>query len=49
MLYWFHMAFKGNTPSKEDGETLKKLLTFANASVNLVEDVDENDDWGKRY
>ena len=43
------MAFKGNTPSKEDGETLKKLLTFANASVNLVEDVDENDDWGKRY
>ena len=49
LLYWFHMAFKEKSPSKEDGETLKKLLTFAHASVNLVEDVDENDDWGKRY
>ena len=49
VLYWFHLAFKEKSPSKEDGETLKKLLTFAHASVNLVEDVDENDDWGKRY
>ena len=49
LLYWFHMAFKEKSPSKEDGETLKKLLTFAHASVNLVEDVDENDEWGKRY
>ena len=43
------MAFKEKEPSKEDGETLKKILTFAHASVNLVEDVDENDEWGKRY
>ena len=43
------MAFKETSPSKEDGETLKKILTFAHASVNLVEDVDENDEWGKRY
>ena len=49
LLYWFHMAFKEKKPSKEDGETLKKILTFAHASVNLVEDVDENDEWGKRY
>ena len=49
VLYWFHLAFKEKSPSKEDGETLKKLLTFAHASVNRVEDVDENDDWGKRY
>ena len=45
LLYWFHMAFKEKSPSKEDGETLKKILTFAHASVNLVEDVDENDEW----
>ena len=49
ILYWFHLAFKGKTPSKEDGETLKKVLTFANASVNLVEDVAENAEWGIRY
>ena len=47
MLYWFHLAFKGKTPSNEDAETLKKVLTFAHASVNLVQDVDENDEWDK--
>ena len=45
MLYWYHLAFKEKSPSNEDGETLKKILTFAHASVNLVEDVDENDEW----
>ena len=49
MLYWYHLAFKEKEPSNEDGETLKKILTFAHASVNLVEDVDENDEWDKRY
>ena len=45
MLYWYHLAFKEKEPSNEDGETLKKILTFAHSSVNLVEDVDENDEW----
>ena len=49
ILYWFHLAFKNKEPSNEDGETLKKVLLFAHASVNLVEDVDENDEWDKRY
>ena len=48
-LYWFHLAFKEKEPSNEDAETLKMILTFARASVNLVEDVDENDEWDKRY
>ena len=49
ILYWHHLAFKEKEPSNEDGETLKKILTFAHASVNLVEDVDENDEWDKRH
>ena len=48
MLYWYHLAFKEKEPSNEDGETLKKILTFAHASANLVADVDENDEC-KRY
>ena len=49
VLYWFHLAFKEKSPSKEDGESLKMILSFAQCDIDLVQDVDENDDWGKRY
>ena len=49
LLYWFHMAFKEKSPSKEDGESLKMILSFAQCDIDLGQDVDENDDWGKRY
>ena len=46
VLYWFHLAFKKKKPSNEDGETLKKILCFANAYVNLVEETyDDPDGW----
>ena len=48
-LYWFHLAFKEKEPSKEDGETLKMILSFAQCDIDLVQDVDENDEWDKRY
>jgi hypothetical protein len=45
-MYWFHLAFKKKKPSNEDGETLKKILCFANAYVNLVEETyDDPDGW----
>ena len=49
LLYWFHMAFKEKSPSKEDGESLKMILSFAQCDIDLVQDVDENDEWDKRY
>ena len=48
-LYWFHLAFKEKEPSNEDAETLKMILSFAQSERDLVQDIDENDDWGKRY
>ena len=46
IMYWFHMAFKKKKPSNEDGETLKKIMVFANAYVNLVEETyDDPDGW----
>ena len=45
-MYWFHMAFKKKKPSNEDGETLKKVMVFAKADVNLVEETyDDPDGW----
>ena len=49
LLYWFHMAFKEKVPSNEDGESLKMILSFAQCDIDLVQDVDENDEWDKRY
>ena len=49
VLYWFHLAFKEKSPSKEDGESLKMILSFAQCDIDLVQDVDENDEWDKRY
>ena len=46
IMYWFHMAFKKKKPSNEDGETLKKVMVFAKADVNLVEETyDDPDGW----
>ena len=49
VLYWFHLAFKEKVPSNEDGESLKMILSFAQCDIDLVQDVDENDEWDKRY
>ena len=49
VLYWFHLAFKEKSPSKEDGESLKMILSFAQCEIDLIQDVDENDEWDKRY
>ena len=43
------MAFKEKEPSKEDGETLKMILSFAQCEIDLVQDIDENDEWDKMY
>ncbi len=43
------MAFKEKSPSKEDGESLKMILSFAQCEIDLIQDVDENDEWDKRY
>ena len=47
ILYWFHLAFKKQKPSNEDGETLKMILRFAECDIDLVqEDIgDEPDQW----
>ena len=48
ILYWFHLAFKKKEPSNEDGETLKKVIVFAKANVDLVEETyDDPDKWYK--
>ncbi len=49
ILYWHHLAFKNKKPSNEDGETLKKVLLFAHASVNLVEETDDDEEWDKEF
>ena len=49
VLYWFHLAFKEKSPSKEDGESLKMILSFAQSERDLVQDIDENDEWDKMY
>ena len=49
VLYWFHLAFKEKVPSNEDGESLKMILSFAQCEIDLIQDVDENDEWDKRY
>ena len=48
IMYWFHLAFKKKKPSNEDGETLKKVMVFAKANVDLVEETyDDPNEWSK--
>jgi len=48
ILFWFHLAFKKKKPSNEDGETLKKVMVFAKANVDLVEETyDDPNEWSK--
>ena len=45
VLYWFHLAFKNQKPSNVDGESLKKILRFAECNIDLVQDdADDNSD-----
>ena len=48
VLYWFHLAFKNQKPSNGDGESLKKILRFAECDIDLIqEEYDDPDDWHK--
>ena len=38
VLYWFHLAFKKEKPSSEDGESLKKVIRFAECNIDLVQE-----------
>ena len=38
IMYWNHLAFKKKKPSNEDGETLKKILLFAECNIDLVQE-----------
>ena len=44
----FDIAYKKKKPSNEDGETLKKVMVFAKANVDLVEETyDDPNEWSK--
>ena len=44
VLYWFHLAFKNQKPSNVDGESLKKILRFAECNIDLVQEYNGDPD-----
>ena len=44
VLYWFHLAFKNQKPLNVDGESLKKILRFAECNIDLVQEYNGDPD-----